>query len=64
MTTEKDSSIEILTEREVPSLPKCTVPGLKRMRCEKRGPRWCRVGRLVRYSVRWVEEWLAENEAG
>ncbi len=40
----------------------CKPPALVRMRRENRGPRWTRVGRLVRYPISWVKEWIQENE--
>ena len=42
----------------------CKPPALVRMRRENRGPRWTRVGRLIRYPRSWVQEWLEANEGG
>ncbi len=40
----------------------CSRGLLKRMRAERRGPRWSRVGRrLVRYPRRWLDEYLVRN---
>lgn len=42
---------------------KCSKALLRRMRREGRGPRWTRVGRLVRYSDEWLREYLENNAA-
>lgn len=55
---------ETLTTHEVARSLRCTPAALRRMRAEDRGPRWVRVGRLVRYPSQWVDEWLAANEGG
>ncbi len=36
----------------------CSAALLRRMRRERRGPRWTRVGRLVRYPERWLSEYV------
>ena len=55
---------KLFTESSLAKYLECTAAALRRMRREKRGPRWVRVGRLVRYPRRWVEEWLQANEGG
>ncbi len=52
----------VLTETELASYLKCTRAALHRMRRESRGPRWVRVGRLVRYPVAWLSEYINANE--
>ena len=51
-----------LTETELAELLKCKPSALRRMRREARGPRFCRVGRLIRYPEVWVSAWLRQNE--
>ena len=44
----------------------CSRALLRRMRREGRGPRWTRVGRLVRYPSDWLSEYIeahAEEKA-
>lgn len=36
----------------------CKPPALARMRRENRGPRYTKVGKLIRYPRSWVQEWL------
>lgn len=56
--------MQMLTEREVAVLLRCSVAGLRRMRREQRGPRWTRVGsRLVRYPQEWLRDYLYDNAA-
>lgn len=50
-----------LTEREVAELLRCSGACLRRMRREGRGPRWTRVGRLVRYPELWLREFIERN---
>ena len=53
-----------LSERDLAAMLRCTPAALRRMRREGRGPRWTRVGRLIRYPRSWVQEWLEANEGG
>jgi hypothetical protein len=39
----------------------CSVALLRRMRREGRGPRFTRIGRLVRYSDDWLLEYIQKN---
>ena len=52
----------VFTEPELASDLKCKPAALRRMRREGRGPRWIRVGRLIRYPRAWVQEWIEANE--
>jgi Helix-turn-helix domain len=52
-----------LNEHEVAQVLRCSVACLRRMRREKRGPRWTRVGRLVRYPERWLNDYLEANSS-
>ncbi len=57
-----ESQMPVITERDVAALLCCSPAALRRMRREGRGPRWTRVGRLVRYPLRWVQDWIEANE--
>src|SRR4051812_42834045 len=50
--------MQTLTERDLAKFLRCSVACLRRMRREGRGPRWTRIGRLVRYPESWVQEYL------
>lgn len=52
---------QTLTEREVAAILRCSVAALRRMRRERRGPKWTRVGRLVRYPEPWLREFIEQN---
>ena len=41
--------MRLLTESEVSEILRCTKAALRRWRREERGPRFIRVGRLIRY---------------
>ena len=56
--------LEVMTEPELQETLKLKPGALRRMRREGRGPRWFRVGRLVRYDRRKGLEWLEANEGG
>ncbi len=64
MTDGKQTEFSVLTERDLATEWRCTASALRRMRREGRGPRWTRVGRLIRYPRAWVQEWLEANEGG
>jgi hypothetical protein len=53
-----------LNEREAAQFLHCSVALLRRWRCERRGPRWTKVGRLVRYPRSWLEEFVEANAHG
>lgn len=52
---------QTLTEREVAAILRCSVAALRRMRRERRGPKWTRIGRLVRYPEPWLQEYIEAN---
>ncbi len=62
--TDRTTNILTLTEEEVSRLFKCTKAALRRMRREGRGPRFLHVGRLVRYRISDVEEFVMQNTSG
>ena len=39
-----------------------SIPTLARWRANKRGPRWIRVGRSIRYRTEDIEAWLQQRE--
>ena len=53
--------MRLLTESEVSEILRCTKAALRRWRREERGPRFIRVGRLIRYRLADVEEFLESN---
>lgn len=50
-----------LTEREVAQMGVASVRTLQAWRLLRRGPRYIKVGRAVRYRTADVEAWLAER---
>ena len=52
---------EILNEREVEAIFGFSVPYLRRARRERRGPRFLKVGKLVRYRRVDVEAYLSAH---
>ena len=52
---------EILNEREVWEMYGFTLPYLRRARRERRGPRFLKVGKLVRYRRSDVENYLTAH---
>ena len=58
---EQQKQLVTLTEIEVAEIFKCSSAALRRMRREKRGPRFIHVGRLVRYPLADVEAFMGET---
>jgi excisionase family DNA binding protein len=54
----------LLTETEVAAILSVTVSALRRWRFESRGPKFTKVGKLVRYRREDVESWLNKQPAG
>ena len=52
---------EILNERQVSETYGFSVPYLRRARREKRGPRFLKLGKLVRYRRTDIESFLAAH---
>jgi hypothetical protein len=50
-----------LDERGAAAILNCSPALLKRMRRDRRGPRWTRVGRLVRYPEAWLLDFVEAN---
>lgn len=53
--------LEILNEREVQAIFGFSIPFLRRARREKRGPRFMKVGKLVRYRRADIEAYLSAH---
>ena len=47
-----------LNEKQAADLLGCSAALMRRMRREGRGPRWTRIGRLVRYPETWLLEYI------
>ncbi len=56
--------MQLLKEDEVAQVLQCTQSALRRWRREDRGPRFVRVGRLIRYSKSDLEDFIEENSVG
>lgn len=63
MATKRDCS-ELAKTRDVAEYLQTTEGHLVRMRFERRGPAYVRVGRAIRYRWSDVEHWVAENVIG
>jgi hypothetical protein len=53
--------VQLLTELETSGILKCTVAALRRWRRERRGPRFVKLGRLIRYSQTDLESFVERN---
>ncbi len=56
--------LSLLTEDDVAKGLNLSLASLRRWRLEKRGPRFIKVGSLVRYRPEDVENWLASLPTG
>jgi excisionase family DNA binding protein len=62
---ESDSAvIALLTESEVSKALRVSLATLRKWRVEKRGPRFIKIGSLVRYQLEDLREWLSKLPAG
>ena len=52
---------EILSERQVQEIYGFTIPYLRRARRERRGPRFLKIGKLVRYKRSDIETYLTAH---
>jgi hypothetical protein len=55
---------QMLGERQAARMLAVSVAALRRWRREGRGPRFTRIERCVRYDVRAIERFVAENSSG
>ncbi len=51
----------LLQEKEVAQMLSCTVAALRRWRREGRGPRYAKLGRLVRYREADVDDFVRDR---
>jgi excisionase family DNA binding protein len=56
--------LNLLTEDEVAQQLHVSLASLRRWRLERRGPRFIKVGSLVRYRPDDLEQWLVEQPTG
>jgi excisionase family DNA binding protein len=56
--------LNLLTEEQVAKQLSVSVPTLRRWRLLNRGPRFVKVGSLVRYQPEDLERWLGELPTG
>jgi predicted DNA-binding transcriptional regulator AlpA len=61
IATESAMSPEILNEQQVHEVYGFSVPYLRRARRERRGPRFLKVGKLVRYRRTDIEAYLSAH---
>jgi hypothetical protein len=54
----KSQITEVLTPRETARFLKVSVHTLAKWRCNKKGPKYMRTGRLVKYDRRTLEAYL------
>jgi predicted DNA-binding transcriptional regulator AlpA len=54
----------LLTETDVSKHLRVSVACVRRWRLERRGPRFLKIGSLVRYRPEDVEEWIEAQPAG
>jgi hypothetical protein len=53
--------MQLMTEDETSKTLKCTVAALRRWRRERRGPRFVRLGRLIRYRQSDLEDFVDKS---
>ncbi len=54
----------MVTEKQAARILAVSIAALRRWRKEGRGPKFTRLERCVRYNVKAIEGWLAENTSG
>lgn len=55
---------QMLSEKQAARILAVSIAALRRWRREGRGPEFTRLERCVRYNVKSIEGWLAENTSG
>jgi excisionase family DNA binding protein len=58
------ATLILLTESEVSQLLRVSLARLRKWRVEKRGPRFIKIGSLVRYRSADLQQWLASLPTG
>jgi predicted DNA-binding transcriptional regulator AlpA len=68
LTSEPETSnsavAALLTELEVSHVLRVSLATLRKWRVEKRGPRFIKIGSLVRYQLEDIREWLSSLPTG
>jgi len=59
-----DTIDTLLSEREAAEFLRLAIPTLRNWRCAKRGPRFLKLGRAVRYRESDIAEFMAAGERG
>jgi excisionase family DNA binding protein len=60
----KGAALILLTESQVSQLLQVSLARLRKWRVEKRGPRFIKVGSLVRYRLADLQQWLSSLPTG
>ena len=55
---------QMISEKQAARLLAVSIAALRRWRREGRGPEFTRLERCVRYNIKSIECWLAENSSG
>ena len=55
---------QMLSEKQAARILAVSIAALRRWRREGRGPEFTHLERCVRYNVKAIEGWLAENSSG
>ena len=53
--------MQLLTEQKAAETLNCTVAALRRWRRERRGPRFVKLGRLIRYNLADIEAYVEQS---
>jgi excisionase family DNA binding protein len=57
----RDSSESFYSQKQTAKYLNVSEAALRKWRREKRGPRWARFGRLVRYAAQDLNNWVSGN---
>ncbi|HYK90508.1 MAG TPA: helix-turn-helix domain-containing protein [Acidobacteriota bacterium] len=53
--------MQLLTEQKAAEVLNCTIAALRRWRRERRGPRFVKLGRLIRYNLSDIEAFVEQS---
>ena len=53
--------VQLLTEQKAAEVLNCTIAALRRWRRERRGPRFVKLGRLIRYNLADIEAFVEQS---
>lgn len=57
----EEKSMQLLTEQKAAEVLNCTIAALRRWRRERRGPRFVKLGRLIRYNLSDIEAFVEQS---